>query len=347
MKETVRLAWRVGAGYWKRPVAPLSVNLVLTQRCDLRCRYCGVWRAPPPELDTGSWLSVIDEMAATGVLRLSLTGGEPSLREDWQEIAHHARRRGLHVDLLTHGLPENRLLEITAAERLVVSLDGCEKSHEAMRGRGSHSLAWRTIEAGRRMGLPVWTTTVVTAQTTMAEIALMIEQGRRLGVKMSFLPVMEQTFASPSLKALMPEAARWQEILSFLVRERRKRGSPLAMSSALLEFYRRHWGRSVKPRSGAWHAGVLPCRAGRFFAAVTPDGRLAPCVHRLDMAQEKIAAQGFSAAWQRLRLPDCGGCWCDSFIEANLAFAGSPSALCQVFKTWRETRSRSARQPSP
>lgn len=83
---------------------PLTAMMVLTERCNLACPHCYV---PKPEhvdeMNLGQWETVLDQLAALGVLRLIITGGEPSLRPDLFEIVEAAVSRRFAVALKTNG----------------------------------------------------------------------------------------------------------------------------------------------------------------------------------------------------------------------------------------------------
>ena len=61
----------------------------LTLACDMRCRHCGSFAGRPREreLDTEEALSVAQQLADMRCERLTLSGGEPTLRPDWDRIA--------------------------------------------------------------------------------------------------------------------------------------------------------------------------------------------------------------------------------------------------------------------
>lgn len=88
---------------------PLCGTLDLTHRCNLDCIHCylgphrGKRHAERAEMSTAQVLSVIDQVTAAGCLTLLITGGEPLLRPDFEQVYRHARSSGLLVSLFTNG----------------------------------------------------------------------------------------------------------------------------------------------------------------------------------------------------------------------------------------------------
>ena len=56
------------------------------------------------ELSTDDWKRVFTEARELGVLQLGLSGGEPLVRKDLEELAAHAHGLGLYTTLVTSGL---------------------------------------------------------------------------------------------------------------------------------------------------------------------------------------------------------------------------------------------------
>jgi radical SAM protein with 4Fe4S-binding SPASM domain len=82
----------------RQPLKSLSVEL--TERCNHDCIHCYInlpadSPAKARELPTAGVKRAMDEAAALGCLRVTFTGGEPLLRDDFEELYVHARRRGM------------------------------------------------------------------------------------------------------------------------------------------------------------------------------------------------------------------------------------------------------------
>ena len=98
------------------------LRISVTDRCDLRCRYCMAEEMtflPRDRLLSLEEIAIIGErFIARGVRKIRLTGGEPLVRRDVGELAHRLGRHvGACLDELTMTTNGNRLAE--HAERLV------------------------------------------------------------------------------------------------------------------------------------------------------------------------------------------------------------------------------------
>lgn len=150
---------------------PLIVGWELTLACNLRCEHCGstAGQPRPVELTTAEALDVCDQLPDLLVREVDFTGGEPLVRADWLEIAQRLHELGINTKLITNGVllgKENvsRLKE-SGVERVGVSLDGLEQTHDALRARsGLFQRVIRGIERLLEAGVPVTPMTTLTSQ---------------------------------------------------------------------------------------------------------------------------------------------------------------------------------------
>src|SRR2546428_13025927 len=101
---------------------PMWLLAELTYKCPLQCPYCSnpLDFAGPRfrrELSTEEWCRVFREAKALGVLQLGLSGGEPTLRADLEDLVRPAHGLGLYTSLITsaYRLTKERLAVLKGA----------------------------------------------------------------------------------------------------------------------------------------------------------------------------------------------------------------------------------------
>jgi radical SAM protein with 4Fe4S-binding SPASM domain len=119
---------------------PIYAVWEITLKCDLACAHCGsrAGRARPDELDTAACLDLVAQMAALGVLEVTVIGGEAYLRDDWLTIVRAIRDAGMHCSMTTGGRGVTADLARAGAKaglrNASVSIDGNEATHDRLRG---------------------------------------------------------------------------------------------------------------------------------------------------------------------------------------------------------------------
>ncbi len=121
---------------------PISAGCIVTGRCNLKCQYCygNDESLPTKELSAEEWGTVFRQLKSWGLMRVDLSGGEPTIRPDISQIAVSALEAGLSVVVSTNGmlLAKKGLSLLPAGIRLHISIDsGFSEIHEASRIRRS------------------------------------------------------------------------------------------------------------------------------------------------------------------------------------------------------------------
>jgi molybdenum cofactor biosynthesis enzyme MoaA len=90
---------------------PLNqIYFYLTEGCNLRCRHC--WIAPKyesegnsyPALDLDLFKTIIEQAKPLGLTGVKLTGGEPLLHPQIEEILEVIRKEDLSLNVETNGV---------------------------------------------------------------------------------------------------------------------------------------------------------------------------------------------------------------------------------------------------
>ena len=85
-------------------VAPIRIYVETTLRCNLKCPYCFNIVDNHGELNTQEMLDAITLFSKSGVIDLRFTGGEITIRDDWDVLLRHAKELGFIVSVNTNGV---------------------------------------------------------------------------------------------------------------------------------------------------------------------------------------------------------------------------------------------------
>ncbi|OUV02490.1 MAG: pyrroloquinoline quinone biosynthesis protein PqqE [Betaproteobacteria bacterium TMED82] len=99
---------------------PLWLLAEITYRCPLHCVFCYNpvdYAKQHKELSTKEWIDVLRQGRRMGAAQLGLSGGEPLLRNDLEEIVEEGRKLGYYINLITSGigLTEKRIKRLKDA----------------------------------------------------------------------------------------------------------------------------------------------------------------------------------------------------------------------------------------
>lgn len=141
--------------------APRAVDWVATHRCNFICSFCEADAGEPlqNELSTAEITALIEEMASMGVEFLSVTGGEPLLRNDLFHVLHFAKEKGMKVGFITNcSLVPRYETEIKdlKPDAISVSIDGLKDTHKILRGDNADlDTALRALQFFREINIPM------------------------------------------------------------------------------------------------------------------------------------------------------------------------------------------------
>ncbi len=157
------------------PETPRNVDISVTGTCNLRCSYCYYAEdmKKARDLPAPVWLSFFQELEECKVLTVTLLGGEPFARADFDDLADSIVEHKMRFCVLTNGT----LIDRKAARRLAassrvdyvqVSIDGDEKIHDSLRGKGTFRRAVKGIENLIAEGVPATARITITKQGAFA-----------------------------------------------------------------------------------------------------------------------------------------------------------------------------------
>ena len=308
---------------------PLSVHFDLTYRCNERCVHCYLDHDDQGELTTAECLQVLDDLARSGALFLTFSGGEIFLRPDLYEILAAARRLHFDISLKTNALlvtPERaaRLGELGVRRVQISVYSDIPAVHDAItKVPGSLRRTLAAIPILLQHGLQVKLACPLMRENLLAYRGVMA-LAEKLGV-----PYILDLTITPMMDGSSGPLAHRASVSSLLpvLQDARLQGCKPQPPSATAR------PESLWPLGSAVSSGIespayqdLPCSAGHNSCYISPYGDVFPCV-QLPQAAGNLRREKFDDIWyhapqlERLRairesqLPVCSRCEIRSYCE--------------------------------
>ena len=255
---------------------PVDAVLAVTYRCNARCAMCGIWKSQPgPDLPPEVYRKL-----PSSLRDVNLTGGEPFLRDDLaavHEAATAACPRAQTV-ISTNGLRTDRIVSATReiAKRepnvgIAVSIDGPPRMHDRLRGvPGAFNRAIATVEALQEAGFRNLRLAFTATRTNLQCFGEVYDLARRLGTQ--FTCAIEHG-SSHYFHTDRPNEPLPEE-------ELRLQLEPI-IENELWSLSPKRWGRAYFMKGlydfATGRERPLPCRAGRDFFFMDPQGDIYTC----------------------------------------------------------------------
>lgn len=178
------------------------LRISLTERCNLRCNYCmpaeGVELTPNDALlSQNEIIRIARTFVAGGVDKIRLTGGEPSIRSDIEEICEQLRSLpGLkYLAMTSNGIVLTRKLprlQAAGLNQLNISLDTLVPAKfELLTRRKGHNKVLQSIDTALGLGFsPVKVNTVIMRGLNDDEILDFVELTREKPINVRFIEFM-------------------------------------------------------------------------------------------------------------------------------------------------------------
>lgn len=322
---------------------PLWLLLELTYRCPLQCVFCYNpidFAKVENELTTEEWLRVLREARALGSVQLGLSGGEPLVRDDVEEIAAEAHRLGYYTNLITSGvgLSQERLTELkrVGLDHIQLSFqDSTREMNDFLSHTKTFELKKRCAEWIKSQGYPMVVNCVI-HRLNIDHLDTIIDMAVRMGADyLELANTQYYSWAHLNREHLLPSREQLQRAEKTMLEWRERMKGKMRILFVVPDYYEQRPKRCVN----GW---------GTTLATIAPDGTALPC-HTAKMLpglsfpnvrEHSIRDIWFhSDAFNRFRgfgwmkepcasceerEKDLGGCRCQAYLLAHDPAAADP-----------------------
>ncbi len=146
--------------YFTRTPSTLdTAYLHVTDRCNLSCVGCYSFienRNLQKDLSTAELMNIIDQLADCGVRGITISGGEPFIRDDMTRIVEYIKKHNIYVSMITNGTMNWKRVEsaLPFIDVLNISVDGYSRETKFIRNDGIMDTVLDFVEYFRNL-IPV------------------------------------------------------------------------------------------------------------------------------------------------------------------------------------------------
>ena len=322
---------------------PLWLLLELTYRCPLHCVYCSnptEFAHTGDELGTDDWIRVLREARALGSVQLGLSGGEPLLRDDLEQIVSEAHALGFYINLITSGvgLNESRIGALKAAglDHIQLSFqDSTRKMNDFLSSTRTFDLKSQVAALIKRYDYPM-VLNVVLHRHNIDHVEQILDMAQQMGAEyVELANTQYYGWAWLNRAQLMPsreQVRRAEEVTNGF---RKRVGDRMKVFFVVPDYFERRPKACMNGLGSVFLTvapdGIaLPCHAARMLPGLT-----LPSVREASVGWIWYDSPGFNHfrgdAWMKEPCRSCpekgrdfGGCRCQAYLLTGDAANADP-----------------------
>lgn len=248
---------------------PTDMCIIVTYRCPMRCKMCNIWQNPTQKEKE---ITPQEMEMLPNVKFINITGGEPFVREDLDEIIKVAFKKSPRVVISTSGWFEDRVIELAKKFPKIgirISIEGLSMKNDELRGReGGFDKGLRILLKLKNMGIKDIGFGITVSNHNSADMLSLYQLSKTMGMEFataafhnSYYFHKEDNFITnkDEVCANFETLMRWQ-----LSEHHPKSWFRAYFNMGLINYI--HGNRRL-----------LPCEAGMLNFFVDPYGEVYPC----------------------------------------------------------------------
>lgn len=249
--------------------APTDMCIIATYRCPMRCRMCNIWQHPT---DKSREIRPEELEVLPRVKFVNITGGEPFIREDLEDMVEVLSGKTDRIVISTSGWFDQRVIRL--AEKfprigIRISIEGLSQKNDELRGRpGGFDKGLNTLLTLRDMGVRDIGFGITVSNSNSADMLALYRLSRQLGMEFATAAFHNSYYFHKYDNRITNTAeviGNFERLIALQLKER----SPKAWFRAFFN------NGLINYIEG--NRRMLPCEAGLVNFFVDPYGEVYPC----------------------------------------------------------------------
>lgn len=217
---------------------PLGAEVEITTGCNLRCRHCFQGSYCENFMSFEKFKSIIDILVNNNVYELNLVGGEVFHHPDAMKMIEYADKKEMLITIVTNAtlITDEQIKNLSKIKNLfiLISLDGNEKVHDYIRGKGMYDITINTAKKIKNMNINVEFLYTLNA-VNISIFEEVVEFSRNLDIPINFN--LFKPFNKKNHKDLQITPKQYFETIERLLYLRVREGYKIGVSNASIVAY--------------------------------------------------------------------------------------------------------------
>jgi Fe-coproporphyrin III synthase len=255
----------------------LTCSVITTFRCNANCHMCNIWKFPTRTEEEFS-LQTINKLPKN-LYRINVTGGEPMLREDIDEIIEVLYRKTKILEISTNGYFTDKIKKIVERHpdiMIRISLEGLPSYNDRLRGtKDGFDHALRTILELKRLKAKNIGFSMVICDKNASEIKYLYELCSYLGIEFGNATMHNSWYFHKYDNKIDDRdeiVNAEKEYIQSLLKSNR-----YGMKGKVKDWLRAYFNRSILKMVEGRTGFRPPCVAGTDMFFLDPYGNIIPC----------------------------------------------------------------------
>ncbi|MDE5813188.1 MAG: radical SAM protein [Muribaculaceae bacterium] len=248
----------------------MDASIIVTYRCPMRCKMCDIWNNPTKREE--EFKPEMLKKLPNNLRSINITGGEPFVRDDIEEIVKILQTKTKRIVFSTSGFFSDKIIALAKKYPDVgyrISIEGLSCKNDELRGRqGGFDKGLRTLLELKRMGIKDIGFGITVSNNNSEDMLNLYELNRNLGMEFATASFHNSFYFHKYDNQVTNKdevCANFDELIQRLMKEKNPKSWFRAFFNLGLINYIQGGRR------------MLPCEAGQENFFVDPFGNVLPC----------------------------------------------------------------------
>ena len=248
---------------------PTDISIITTYRCPMQCMMCNIWKNPTAKAKeiTPGELEMLPDFKF-----VNITGGEPFVREDLEEIIEVMFRKSPRIVISTSGWFDDRVIALARKYPRIgirISIEGMRDKNDELRGRpGGFDKGVGILRELKAMGLKDIGFGITVSNHNSADMLHLYDLSKELGMEFA-TAAFHNSFYFHKYDNVITNTDEVTDNFCRLIDAQLKEHSPKS-------WFRAYFNMGLVNYVNGGRR-LLPCEAGSVNCFLDPYGEIYPC----------------------------------------------------------------------